>query len=706
MALRILMILSFCAVFCGRVCFSQEESEEDSVGYELEQVTTIGTRSTERIIDIPYSVFSVDKKELSFGRKVSAKDVLADVPGMFLQSQFGSHDLRITLRGFGTRSNSGSRAVRILVDGIPESDPDGESALDAIDFASLGGVEVAKGNLSSLYANAPGGVINFLLDKYFLKSHAGSMTQVGSHGLLHQGVKVGLQNQHNRIFFTYNNSKVDGYRRHNQEYLGLVNFAYEAYLDDQSSIGLYGNHVDGFTRLPGPLTKAEFESDPFQASPIGLSQDLRRITQKGRLGIRYNKKFGEAQNTELELTLYGAFKELERADPELYAFSKRRTIGAWARVTHRSDILESANVLTVGVDYAHQAGSVTDFNNVAGVRDFTIQNEYTDGLHNLGVYFIDRYTLVEEKLDLVLSSRFDYNAFSRDVFLQFGFTDTTRTFNKFAPKLGMNYKLTRSVALYSSYGLSYDIPALSEMGNPVLGASNIKSSLNPDLNPQRSSNIELGIKGNIINPGAEFMEKMVFDITFFHYTIHDEIIPYVIVPRIFYRNAARTTRTGIEFGFKSHPLEHLEMALNYTYTHFRYRDYTANVFTPGGTLLQNYSGNTVPSIPKGLLNFILFYELPVTEEFEALFLWDCDYISGMFVDDSNTEKAPAYFYGNVLIGASVSFGDLGVVLYGGSHNIFDRRYAGYINVNDYYGRYYETGEPRSFYGGLKLSYIP
>jgi iron complex outermembrane receptor protein len=709
--IRVLMVCPLLITFPGLLFFSslalaqEEEAESDTVRYEIEQVTTIGTRSTERIIDIPYSVFSVDKKELSFGRKTSAKDVLADVPGMFLQSRFGNTDLRISLRGFGTRSNSGARAVRILVDGIPESDPDGESVLDAIDFTSLGGVEVAKGNLSSLYANAPGGVINFMSDLYFPRDYVGAITQVGKFGLWHGGVKLGLLNENNRFFVTQNYSNLDGYRARSQQYLNLTNFAYEAYLPNLSTISILGNYVNGLNRLPGPLTKQEFESDPFQASAIAIAQDFKRITRKGKLGVRYNTEFGVPRKNELELTLYGAFKDLERTDNDYYTFAERRTLGAWIRYTNRSTIRNHSNTLTLGIDYAHQAGPVTDFDNLFGTKGPSVQNEYIESLNNLGIYFINKFSLIEDTFDFTLSTRFDRNVFNRDIFIPFGFTDTTMTFNKFAPKVGLNYKLTRSIALYSSYGLSYDIPALSEMANTPI-SSNIRYSLNPDLGPQQTYNFEMGIKGNLVDPERVFMPKLFFDVTFFHYTIKDEIIPFAINQRTYYRNAALTNRTGLEIGIKSHPLRHFEMVLNYTYTRFRYKEYVTTVYSPSGTSVEDYSGNTVPSIPAGLLNFIMMYELELNEDLEALFLWDCDYISRMFVNDQNTETAPVYFYGNFLLGLNLKMEDFGAVLYAGMHNIFDRRYAGFINVNEFYGRYYETGEPRSAYAGLKISYRP
>jgi iron complex outermembrane receptor protein len=74
----------------------------------------------------------------------------------------------------------------------------------------------------------------------------------------------------------------------------------------------------------------------------------------------------------------------------------------------------------------------------------------------------------------------------------------------------------------------------------------------------------------------------------------------------------------------------------------------------------------------------------------------------MYVDDANTEKSPPYFYGNFMVGATITLENFSAVLYGGMNNIFDRRYSGFININDYAGRYYETGEPRTGYAGIKL----
>ena len=690
-------------VVFGSYCFAQEKENEDSLKYELQEVVVVGTRTVEKIIDIPYSVFRVDRKELSFGKKVSAKDVLADVPGLLLQSRYGNHDLRISIRGFGTRSNSGVRGVRILQDGIPESEPDGETVIDAIDLTSLGGVEVVKSNLSSLYANAPGGVINFVSDIYFPENYFAVTNQVGRFGLRQHGFKTGYRTNDYRFFITYNYRNLNGYRRHSDEYQNLINTVYEGHLGVRSVITLLANYVNGLIKLPGPLTKAEFDQDPFQADPHAVSQDFRRNTKKGRLGVRFKTFFGESDNYELEVTGYGGIKELEKADKQYITLATRYSLGSLIRFTTKSQILQRTNVISVGMDYANQSGPVNEFKNLAGVRDISVAKDYNGSLNNIGFYFLDHYNLVREKFDIFVSGRFDRNVFSRDIFIPSDLIDTSRVFENFAPKIGLNYKLTPSVALYTSYGLSYDYPALSELDDnrPQV---NKRYVLNPDLDPQQSNNFELGLKGDIVNPGSEFLRKLFFEATFFNYLIRREIVPFIIDQETYFRTAARTNRTGVEIGVKSKPFEGVEFTTNYTFTNFRYTQYTATVYDPSGPpTTERFTNNIVPSVPKHIVNLILNYEFEVTKNISTLLQWDCDFMSSMQVNDGNTESTPAYFYANPMVGMTLTVSPFNAVAYFGVNNIFDRRYAGFININDYKGTYYECGEPMNIYGGLNLS---
>jgi iron complex outermembrane receptor protein len=681
----------------------QEEEKEkaDTLEYGLEEVTIVGTRTKEKIIDIPYSVFSVEKKELMFGKKVSAKSVLADVPGLFLQSRYGNSDLRVSIRGFGNRSNTGIRGVRILQDGIPESEPDGETVLDAVDFTSLGGVEVVKGNLSSLYANAPGGVIDFKTDIYFPDQYVQTNNQFGQYGFRQNGFKVGLKNDENRFFLSYYYRNLDGYRKHSSEYQHLVNSVYEGYLGSRSSITVLGNYLNSFNRIPGSLTKEEYESDPFMANQDAEAFDFRRNTKKGRLAVKYRTGFGAMDANELEITGFGGIKELIKVDNNYYSLSTRYSLGALIRYANRSTILDRNNTFTTGMDYAYQSGPVNQFENTAGNRDQYLEGAFDSKVSNLGFYFLDHFNILERNLDLFVSSRYDVSVFSNDIFFPANlYINSSRVFTAFTPKIGINFKIIPDIALYTSYGLSYDFPALSELEanfvNPI-------HTLNQDLNPSKSNNFELGVKGNLFNTNSEFIKKIIFDITGFYYKISDGIVPFTIQYDSYFRNVAKTNRLGVEVGIKTEPFEETEMVVNYTYTSFKYDEFRDSNFTASSILKVDYSGNYEPSVPRHIVNFIFNYEFEITDDLSGLLQWDCDYIAKLYVNDANTEIAPDYFYGNTMFGLSYNSELLGAVFYVGVNNIFDKRYVGFININDYFERYYETGEPQSFYGGLNVS---
>ena len=699
-----LVVLLFTLFFSFNSSRAQEEEKTDTLKYEIKDVVVTGTRTQERMIDVPFSVFKVDKVELSLGRKTIARDVLADVPGLFLQTQYSNHSLRISLRGYGSRSNTGVRGIKILQQGIPVSEPDGQTVVDDIDFTSLSGVEVVKGNLSSLYSNAPGGVINFTTDITFPESFVMSANQFGGYGLRQNGFKVGVATSGYRFFLSYYYRNNTGYRPHAGEYQHLVNAVYQGYIGNKSLLTILGAYTYGDIKLPGSLTQEEFNADPYQANPLAVSQDYKSLTKKGRIGVKFETTFGKSNNNEIEISGYGGVKNGENAGYQYYSYATRYSLGSILKFTNKSNILNHENKFTIGMDYAYQSGPVLDFDNIGGQKDITLlQNNYNGSLSNIGFYLMNHYNLIAEKFDVFLLSRFDKNVFTNTIFLPSYKKDNARSMQNFAPKLGLNYKLTPYIALYSSYGLSYDYPALSELENTAL-STNPQLSLDPDLNPEKSYNFELGIKGNVINSESEFMRKVFFDITFFDYQVKNEIVPYLIFQDTYFRTANKTRRVGLESGIKTEPFEGIEFTVNYTWTNFKYIQYQTILQTSSGNKKADFSGNKVPAIPIHSVNIILNYEYELSDDLSGLLQWDCDYFSKMYANDGNTEYAPGYFYGNVMAGLNVKLNNYKITGYVGLRNIFDKKYIGFVNINDYLGRYYEPGEPRYFFMGLNFSY--
>ena len=141
-----------------------DTTRRDTTGVtQLPELEVTVTRSPETLARVPFAVGVLDRDDLVRGQPTLGIDeALNNLPGVVVSNRYNfSLDQRISIRGFGSRSNFGVRGLKILVDGIPQTLPDGQSQLTNVDFADLDRAEVLRGASSSLYGNASGGVIAF-----------------------------------------------------------------------------------------------------------------------------------------------------------------------------------------------------------------------------------------------------------------------------------------------------------------------------------------------------------------------------------------------------------------------------------------------------------------------------------------------------------------------------------------------------------------
>ncbi|MDZ7626013.1 MAG: TonB-dependent receptor [Ignavibacteriaceae bacterium] len=674
----------------------------DSLSYSTDDVVVTATRVEKKIIDIPYPVIRLKNTQYKFSKRVSIDNVLENVPGLFLQSRYGNHDVRVAIRGFGSRSNTGIRGVRILLDGIPESEPDGQTRIEAIDFNSIGSIELVKGNSSSLYTNAPGGVINFINDIYFPYSFATQFNEFGSFDLRRNGLKFGVRTDKYGFLGTYSYHNYKGFRPHSEDYWHIFNTVVDVLPGDGTNLQIYGYFVDGLIKLPGSLTKEEFEEDPYQAAQREIDRDSKRITQKGRIGLKFNTKFGTNDNQEIEIVPYGTIKYFHRT-AATYRIMDRYGLGSSFRYINRHTVGGLDNEFSVGGDLLYQTGPVAEYDNIGGQKGDQLLFLTDEIQGNSGIYFSDFLELYGKRFYLLLTGRYDNVYFQNDDML-LGSRSAFRRFEAFTPKAALNFKLTQSVAIYTSYGLSFDSPAGNEMDNYPT-SSNPSINLNPDLNAQESRNFEIGIKGNIRSFDEQMFNNVSFEVTFFNIFIENEIIPFEVYGDVFFRNAAKTTRNGLEVGGSVDVIKGLNLQASYTFSDFTYDEYIAlNIDENLDTTSQNYAGNYAPSVPQHNAFFAAAYNHNITQDITGFIRGSVRYVSGMHVDDANSDKTDDYTTLNAGIGLDMVFGKFNILLSGGVNNISDLVYAGFVNINSSNGRYYEAGEPRNFYGGINFGY--
>ena len=166
MRLQIGVGLTLSAFAAGSVRAQVQAPRDSTVA--LAGVTVTATRSDASILRTPLAISKVTAPDLRTVNGYGIEDALSRIPGVIAQSRYGTSDVRLIIRGFGARgagdrSNSGTtRGIRVLLDGFPETEPDGRTAFDQIDLAAAEAVEVVRSNASALWGNAAGGVVNIL----------------------------------------------------------------------------------------------------------------------------------------------------------------------------------------------------------------------------------------------------------------------------------------------------------------------------------------------------------------------------------------------------------------------------------------------------------------------------------------------------------------------------------------------------------------
>jgi iron complex outermembrane recepter protein len=694
-------------IFSCLPIISYSQDEEDTSTVQTEEIIVTGSRMEQKLIDIPFSVQRIDQSSWKSSTKMGINEVLTSVPGLFLQSRYGNHDVRVTIRGFGSRSNTGIRGVRILLDGIPESEPDGQTRIESIDFTAIGKIEIAKGNLSSLYTNAPGGVINFMSDRDFPGLVILSDNEIGQFDIRKNGLKIGYNSNKIKFMITGSYQNYKGYRNHSNEYQTRLNAYFETPVGSKSKISLYGYYVNGLIKLPGSLKLYQYNENDTAANARDLSRDSKRITKKGRLGITFSAKTGNDKLSHLfEVTTYGTIKDLERT-AATYRIFNRYGIGSSFRYVNKLKIEKRTNEFSLGGDLYYQSGPIGEYDNISGQKGDLLQSLTEETISNVGFYGIDQFELIPKKLSLTVTGRYDRIKIEA-LNLQGGFQDTSRLFNAFTPKFALNLKITPTIAFYTSFGLGFDSPANNELDNHPFSSDGGLHTLNPDLQAQKSQNLEAGFKAGFKGYKKKYFLNTFAEMTFFYTKIKDAIVPFVVDNAVFYRNAAVVNRFGLEAGLNTEIIKGLKLKAAYTYSDFKYDEYKSfSIDEFGNESYKDYSGTYEPSNPKHMISADLSYQYTFQKYYTFFVKANEQYIDRMYVDDFNTDslKTESYNLINAQIGVDITYKNFRILAFGGMNNILDKKYVAFININSDRNEFYESGPRRNFFGGLTLGYI-
>ena len=722
-------ILPFFTFFLSLAASAQSYQLDTLLFRALDSVTVTATRLESRELDAPLSLTVISKEQIQAGQQqLALNESLAGVPGLLaLNADNFAQDARIAVRGFGARSAFGIRGIQLVVDGLPESTPDGQGQVDNIDPGVLASAEVIRGPSSGLYGNAAGGVISFTTEEPPAEPLAEARFSAGSFGFQRYQLKGGGRKGKLGVIAYGSHTRLEGYREHSAMESSLFNarlhFDYEKdgkrssdiqghddvynhyksnnYLsnDYKSNDYFYNNYKDNDHRCGGQLqlllnyldsplaedsgglTLEDVKESRRQAFSRNLTFDAGEAVRQGRLALRWKHRWGLKH--QLESYTFYLFRDFNNRLPfemgGIVAFNRQYSgLGASYGYTGKPGALPYR--FKLGIDLANQVDDRQRFDNLEGASG-PLNFRQEESFRSLGFYWVQEWGLADA-LNATLSTRFDVLRLAADdYYLADGDDSGKLGFENFNPSLGLLYTFSSSARAFANFSTSFETPALSELSaNPAGGG------FNETLSPQKATSYELGLRGLV-------QRRLRYQLAVFYIGLQNELLPFELEAfpgRLFYRNAGASERLGLEASLDWQLRPGLTASLSYTFSDFTYSRYT----TPDG----DFAGNQLPAIPQ----HFGFFSLRYLHSSGLLASLRCRYIGALYADDANTEQDDAYLDAGLRLSYSRQFAWWGLHPFLGVNNLLDAQYRGNIRTNAFGGRYYEPAPGVHFYVGVRV----
>ena len=686
----------------------QQELPAETAKGQLREVTVSTPRGEVAPFNVPGSVDRIDGAEMRDSRlQVNLSESLGAVPGLQVQNRLNyAQDLQLSIRCFGARSTFGVRGVRLYVDGIPATLPDGQGQTSNIDIGSVDRVEVLRGPFSALYGNSSGGVVQAFTASGEGAPRLSYAVAGGSFGTWRQSMQISGSQGAVDYLLGASRFHTDGWREHSAARRDIANGKLGIALDNGDKLTLVLNSVRIDAQDPLGLTADPYARAPRNA-PLATQYDTRKTVEQTQLGLLYERRIDATQGLRLmvyggerKTTQYQSIPPSAQQNP-LHAGGvidlSRQYGGIDVRWTAALQLADRPLDVVAGLGYdslrerrrgyENYLGSVA--NPVLGVQGRLRRSERNE-VWNLDPYaqatsrFTDRWTLEagvrRSSVHFASNDRYIVGA-NRD-------DSGTARYSKTLPVASLRYQATPDLALYGSIGRGFETPTLNELSYRSGGASGLNFALRPSVN----DSIELGAKARLAGG--------LLTAALFQTRTRDEIATDTNVGgRATFQNAGRTRRSGFELGWQHETSNHWRTQLAYTWLDATYRDAFCSP-SPCAAANTVAGGNRIPGIARQSLFASLGWVPPegwrAGVEMRAL--------GRIQANDVNTASAPGYAVAALYAGYLKKWERWEFNAFARVDNLFDRRYVGSVIVNEGNARYYEPAPGRNWTVGLSGAY--
>ena len=414
---------------------------------DLDNVIVKSTKINSNKKEIPLSVSIKNfRDEKNYNSQSSFSDFTRNTPGLFTSSSNNfSQDLRISIRGFGARSAFGIRGIKLIVDGIPETTPDGQSQLDNLPLGLVSSVEILRGPNANLYGNSSGGVISI---NTLTKSSEKHYRYSGIFGAYQyqslQRTRI-LDWNSSSLIIHYDKRRSNGYRDQSGYKSNILNLKYINDLDNKNKIVWQINYTDSpYAYDAGGLKLSEVENDRRQARKNNIDYDTYEKVKHLKTGVSWNHKRNENsffdsyffyQKRDFFTKLPFNFGGVISLDRDYY--------GLGTKYTKRYALDNRSRTLVLGLDYLNQSDERKRYKNDLGVKG-EITFDQIERFKSTGLYILSQ-TRYDSGFLVRYGIRYDVNIIRTD-------SSSSIMLDKLNPSLGLSYKVNSNDNIFFSFG--------------------------------------------------------------------------------------------------------------------------------------------------------------------------------------------------------------------------------------------------------------
>jgi len=674
------------ALFAPPAAQAQAAVPADSGQQTLPTIVVTATRLRQPDFDVPAAVGVVTRDQIvDAAPAVSLVQSLARVPGVVAQDrQSYAQDAQISIRGFGSRASFGVRGIRLLVDGIPVSRPDGQGQTDAFDLATAERIEILRGPFSALYGNAAGGVIQIFTRDGPPRPTFGVSMLVGSYGTVTQRLDAGGTVGDVNYVVDGTHFRTDGYRRHSAAERNNLRAKFRYDLGKDASLTvLFNGENQPHAEDPSGLTRQQARDDPRFAVPGVYTFGAGESHRDRQLGLVYEQQLG--QDDQVHVTGYGGTRRVV----QFLRFSGSSANGGGAVVDLDDDSrgggarwIHSFSAATpldliVGIEYDRLHELRKGWVN-AGGREGGLRRNEDDVSSQTGEYVQAEWKPGRWRLDVGLRhSGVKFGSDDHYVTADDPDDSGSRRFTSTDPVAGVLYRVSPHLNVYANYGQGFETPTLSEFAYRSDG----QAGFNESLRPSRSRDYEAGLKGA--------WERAKFDLAIFRITTVDDIIVAASNDgRDSYDNATSTRRHGLELSITQALPAGFDAYLAYTWLQARFG---------GGP----FDGKYMPGVPRQTVYGALDWRYrPFGFSTSLSAAWR----DRVYVDNQNVGAAASRAVLNYRLGFEQHAARWHFREFASINNLLDRRYIGAVVVNASNGRSYQPAPGRNITLGVSASY--